>query len=75
MHDAFDDSPIPINLILASLGLVIGLAIVIFVAIKAKEMREDKCEPGVTTPLLRSNHKNMTSADRLSTLIEAQDEV
>lgn len=75
MHDAFDDSPVPINLILAGLGLVVGLALVVFVAVKAKETREVKSEPGVTEPLLESNRKNLGSVDRLSTLREVQDEV
>ncbi|EMR64676.1 putative sfrs protein kinase 3 protein [Eutypa lata UCREL1] len=59
VHDAFDDSPVPINLILAGLGLVVGLALVVFVAVKAKETREVKSEPGVTEPLLESNRKNL----------------
>lgn len=75
MHDAFDDSPVPINLILAGLGLIVGLALVVFVAVKARQPREEKPEPGVTDPLLESNRKNLVSVDRLSTLREVQDEV
>ncbi|RYP02221.1 hypothetical protein DL764_005901 [Monosporascus ibericus] len=75
VHDAFDESPVPVNLILAGLGLVVGLTLVIFVAFKAREMRAERSEPGVTDPLLQPNRKNSGSIDRMSTLREAQDEV
>ncbi|RYP14833.1 hypothetical protein DL766_009576 [Monosporascus sp. MC13-8B] len=75
VHDAFDGNPVPLNLILAGLGLVVGLALVIFVAVKAREMRAERSESGVMDPLLQSNRKNSRSIDRMSTLQEARDEV
>ena len=75
VHDAFDDSPTPINLILTGLGLIVGLALVIFVTVKAKEMRQEKSEPGVTDPLLPPSRKTPRSVVRMSTVSEAQDEV
>ena len=78
VHDAFDDSPTPINLILTGLGLIVGLALIIFVTVKAKEMRQEKSEqsePGVTDPLLPPSRKTPRSVVRMSTVSEAQDEV
>ncbi|KAI1419031.1 major facilitator superfamily domain-containing protein [Xylaria sp. FL1777] len=46
-HDTFNGDPIPVNLILLSLGLAVGICLVGFVAVKAKWLRM-KREAGYT---------------------------
>ncbi|GAW20001.1 hypothetical protein ANO14919_094950 [Xylariales sp. No.14919] len=46
-HDTFHGNPVPVNLILLSLGLVIGICLVVYVALKAKLLRM-KREAGYT---------------------------
>lgn len=75
MHNVFHDSPTPINLVMAGLGLIVGLALVAFVAYKSRVMREEKFAPGETDPLLPRNHKSSRSVDRMSTLAETQNDV
>ncbi|KAI0539286.1 major facilitator superfamily domain-containing protein [Xylaria digitata] len=46
-HDTFRGDPVPVNLILLSLGLAIGVCLVVYVALKAKWLRM-KREAGYT---------------------------
>lgn len=37
-HDAFDDNPIPVNVVLAAMGLVIGVALVGYVRVQGRRV-------------------------------------
>jgi multisubunit Na+/H+ antiporter MnhC subunit len=43
-HEAFHDNPIPVNLALAGFGLVIGVALVTFVAVAGKHVQHEVLE-------------------------------
>ena len=43
-HDAFNDNPTPVNLALAGLGLVVGVALVTFVAVAGKHVQHEVLE-------------------------------
>lgn len=43
-HDLFSDNPIPINAILAGMGLVIGSGLVVFVTIRGKQVQKEQAK-------------------------------
>ena len=40
-HDAFHNNPTPVNLALAGLGLLVGIVLVTFVAVRGRAVREE----------------------------------
>ena len=81
VHDAFDDDPTPVNLVLAALGLFIGTTLVLFLAIQTAGMTEERRspEPPVSAerePLLpvqpsqKTKKKRPGLLARLSTILE-----
>lgn len=51
-HDAFHDDPTPVNLALAGLGLLIGIALVTFVAARGRTVQEEQAEEDERRSLL-----------------------
>jgi hypothetical protein len=46
-HEAFKDNPIPVNLSLAGLGLLVGVALVTYVAVAGKHVQHEILEEEV----------------------------
>lgn len=51
-HDVFHDNPIPINIIFASLGCLFGTVLVVFVAVKGREI------PSVEPAMLEATERD-----------------
>lgn len=46
-HEAFKDNPIPVNLSLAGMGLLVGVALVTYVAVAGKHVQQEILEEEV----------------------------
>jgi hypothetical protein len=51
-HDAFHDDPTPVNPALAGLGLLIGIALVTFVAVRGRTVRAEQADEDERRSLL-----------------------
>jgi len=51
-HDAFHNNPTPVNLALAGLGLLIGIVLVTFVAVRGRAVRDEQADEDERRSLL-----------------------
>jgi hypothetical protein len=51
-HDAFHNNPTPVNLALAGLGLLTGIGLVTFVAVRGRAVREEQADEDERRSLL-----------------------
>jgi hypothetical protein len=59
-HDVFKNDPSPVNLVLASLGLLVGISLVAFVAIGGRKVRAELAEEDERRSLLpRPSYSNL----------------
>lgn len=61
-HDVFNNDPSPVNLLLASLGLFVGIILVAFVEIGGRKVRQEQAEEDERRSLLpRPSYTNLRS--------------
>ncbi|KIV83866.1 hypothetical protein PV11_05855 [Exophiala sideris] len=66
LHDGFDDDPEPINLGLATAGLVLGVALVMYVDIQGRAMQRDRVIAAMDErrPLLQQQQRSLRGNGR-----------
>ncbi len=77
-HDAFNGNPTPVNIALAGLGLVIGVILVAFVALKGRTVQQEHAEEDERRSLLprpstQNLRPNLADYRTLSTVQETPD--
>jgi hypothetical protein len=68
-HDTFHNNPTPVNLALACLGLLIGVVLVTFVAVRGRAVREEQADEDERRSLLP--RPSIAGLRSLSTVQEA----
>ena len=63
LHNAFKDDPEPINLGLATAGLIIGVTLVMYVDVKVRSLRLERLRSGERRNLFPALARNATTGD------------